>query len=57
MFYIQGKDRLKAITEDNVFTFCPRCNKEFNVNLSIFLKQGTLQDEIFCRKCSKDLGY
>ena len=56
MFYIQGKDRLKAITEDNVFTFCPRCNKSFNVNLSEFLKQG-LQDESFVDKCSKDLEY
>jgi len=57
MFYTKGQDRLKAITEDNVFTFCPRCNKSFNVNLSEFLKQGNLQDEIFCRQCSKDLGY
>lgn len=57
MFYIKGEDRLLAITEDNVFTFCPKCNQEFYVDLSEFLKQGNLQDEIFCRECSKDLGY
>lgn len=55
MFYIQGKDRLLAITKDNVFTFCPRCNQEFYVNLSEFLKQGNLQDEIFCRECSRKM--
>lgn len=43
MFYVKGKLGAIAIEEDNVFTTCPICGKEFPVDLFSVLRAMKLQ--------------
>lgn len=48
------------ITDENVYTICPGCGREYNVDLSVDLADA-IQDgglylggtEIYCEECSK----
>lgn len=59
MFYIKnainGETIIKIeITDENVFTVCPECGKEFTVDLqSIFdnIKEGSIEKAVYCPEC------
>lgn len=43
------------ITYDNVYTTCPQCGKEFNLDLldlAKFIPHFDWDDSIFCKECS-----
>lgn len=59
MFYLKTKinDETAIITEltgENVFTFCPECGKEFEIDLhDVFSNDGDLYSTaIYCAECS-----
>lgn len=59
MFYLKTKinDETAIITEltgENVFTFCPECGKEFEIDLhDVFADGGDLYGTtVYCAECS-----
>ena len=42
MFYMKHKGKKLVISEDNVFTVCPRCGREHSVDLQDILMGGKL---------------
>lgn len=56
MFYVKGKLGAIAIEEDNVFTTCPACGKEFSVDLLEVLGDGhgdLYGTNVYCNECSE----
>lgn len=54
MFYMKHKGKKLEIRDDNVYTQCPRCGKEHNVDLQEVLGgDGDLYStRVFCSLCS-----
>ena len=59
MYYVKTKINEETaitteITDENVFTQCPECGKEFNVDLyDVFSNGGDLYSTaIYCAECS-----
>lgn len=59
MFYLKTKinDETAIVTEltgENVFTFCPECGKEFEIDLhNVFADGGDLYGTaVYCAECS-----
>jgi len=65
MFYVQGKTKngkpaLTKICKDNVITFCPYCDEEFNVDLSDYVGKENFDLEntaVLCDVCAKKHSY
>ena len=61
MFYVFDKEDNIIMLEDyNIYCMCPICNDDVPVNLSELLKEHDAyldNVEVFCRKCSVELGY
>lgn len=57
MFYLKHKGAKLSIREDNVYTRCHRCGKEFHVDIQELLCEdevdlcGTM---VYCPDCSKE---
>lgn len=58
MFYMKHKGDKLEITEDNVYTLCPRCGREHVVDLpAIADVPGGLDlygTSVYCAKCSAE---
>lgn len=58
MYYLKHGKRKLFIEEDNVFTKCPRCGREIQINLANTLVDGQLDlygTSIYCHRCSEKL--
>ena len=59
MFYVKMQDGEKVIkeelTDENVFTVCPKCGKELQIDLAEVFPDGVdlFTTSIICRECSK----
>ena len=59
MFYVKreidGTIIKEEITAENVFTICPRCGKELQIDLAEVFPDGVdlFTTSIICRECSK----
>ncbi len=54
MFYLKHKGKKLAIEADNVYTQCPRCGKEFPIDLADMAADGQLDlygTSVYCRQC------
>lgn len=59
MFYMKYNGRKLEITEDNVFTRCPVCGKEFTVDVSELFQDGDIDlygTSIYCPECAERDG-
>lgn len=55
MFYLKHNGKRLYIEDDNVYTTCPRCEKEHKVSLSDQVIDGELDlhgTSVYCRECS-----
>lgn len=59
MFYVKTKINEETtitteLTDENVFTICPECGKEFEIDLhDVFSNDGDLYStSIYCAECS-----
>lgn len=55
MFYMKYKGHNLEITEENVFTCCPVCGKEFPVDISGLFQDGEADlyaTSIYCPECA-----
>ena len=61
MFYVfDSENNIVTLEDYKIYAMCPICNDDVPVNLSSLLKieDATLDNaEVFCRKCSIELGY
>lgn len=62
MFYVKINDGEKVIkeelTDENVFTVCPKCGKELQIDLAETFPDGEIDlfgTSIMCKECSKML--
>lgn len=56
MYYLKNGKKKLFIEEDNVFTQCPRCGKEMQIDLDDAVINGTLDlygISWYCDKCSR----
>lgn len=56
MFYMKYKGKKLVISEDNVFTVCPRCGREHSVDLQDILMGGEADlysTSVYCADCSR----
>lgn len=56
MFYLKNGKKKLFIEEDNVFTQCPRCGKEHQIDLASAVIDGKLDlygTSCYCEKCSE----
>lgn len=56
MFYLKRNGKKLPIEADNVFTQCPRCGKEFPIDLADAVTDGQLDlygTSIYCKQCSE----
>lgn len=56
MFYIKHKGEKLEIREDNVYTTCPQCGKEHEVDICDILTGGDADlygTQVYCRECSE----
>lgn len=62
MFYVKSKINDESeirveITDENVFTICPKCGQEHAVDLSEIFSDGhsdLFSTSVYCRKCSDE---
>lgn len=54
MFYLKHDGKKLPIEEDNVFTQCPRCGKDFSVALEDVLHDGgdLYGTNVYCPECA-----
>ena len=55
MFYMKHKGTKLFIESDNVYTACPQCGQEHQVDLQEILCTGTADlysTQVYCHKCS-----
>ncbi len=55
MYYVKNRGKKIYIEDDNVFTRCPRCGKELQVDLADAVIDGALDfygTSWYCEKCS-----
>lgn len=59
MFYVKIKDGEKVIkeelTDENIFTMCPECGKEIQVDLAEIFPDGEIDlfgTSIMCKECT-----
>ena len=58
VYYLKFGKQKHFIEEDNVFTQCPRCGKERQIDLADAVIEGKLDlygTSWYCQKCSKKL--
>ena len=56
MFYIKVNGQKKEITARNIYTLCPECGKEIQVDLTELIQPGEFDLEasrVLCGKCSR----
>ena len=54
MFYLKHKGKKLTIESDNVYTQCPRCGKEFPIDLADMGADGQLDlygTSVYCWRC------
>ena len=54
MFYLKHKGERLEIRDDNVYTICPRCGKEHQVDLHDILSSEHVAlygTAVYCKKC------
>lgn len=61
MFYVKIKDGEKVIkeelTDENIFTMCPECGKEIQVDLAEIFPDGEIDlfgTSIMCKECTAE---
>lgn len=63
MFYVKEKlsdaaDVIVEITDENVFTRCPGCGKEVNIDISELFSDGESDlygTAVYCEECSQKI--
>lgn len=56
MYYLKSGKKKLFIEDTNVYTMCPRCGKELQIDLADVVIDGQLDlygTSIFCRKCGE----
>lgn len=56
MFYLKDGKKKHLIEDDNVFTQCPRCEKEIQIDLADAVIDGTIDlygTSWYCQRCSE----
>lgn len=60
MLFVKSREGNIVLEDYKIYAVCPRCNTDVPVNLSNLLKHDgacLYSVEVFCRKCSIELGY
>lgn len=58
MYYLKHRKRKLFIESDNVFTRCPRCGAEIQIDLADMVIDGQLDlygTSTYCQRCSEKL--